>query len=122
MSHHNAQCHCGNITLSFANWPANLTSCNCSVCRRYGTLWGYYEPDSVTVSVLRQPTTAYQWGDGFIDFHHCPECGCVTHFTSTDKSPTQKVAINFKMVAPEEISTIHIRYFDGADSWKYLND
>jgi hypothetical protein len=46
----------------------------------------------------------------------------VTHYTSTDKSPTQKVAINFKMVTPEEINNIQIRYFDGVDSWKYLND
>jgi hypothetical protein len=36
-------CHCGAIKVKVASKPRQLTSCNCSICRRYGTLWGYYD-------------------------------------------------------------------------------
>jgi hypothetical protein len=36
-------CHCGSIKVKVASKPRQLTSCNCSICRRDGTLWGYYD-------------------------------------------------------------------------------
>ncbi|MGR5175141.1 GFA family protein [Vibrio parahaemolyticus] len=120
-SQHQIQCHCGNVSITFEVWPESVTSCNCSVCGRYAALWGYYEPASVKVKTKQQATTAYRWGDGMIDFHHCSICGCVTHYTSTDQAPKPKVALNFRMALPDALSLTKVRYFDGADSWQYLN-
>ncbi|MCJ2376697.1 aldehyde-activating protein [Vibrio sp. ZSDZ34] len=123
MSHkHQVQCHCGNITLSFNKYPESLTSCNCSICHRYAALWGYYQPDEVVVSSKTTSSKTYQWGDGYIDFHHCRQCGCVTHYTSTSLSPIQKVAINFRMDNPSQLANIPQRRFDGARSWTYLSE
>ena len=35
-------CHCGAVRLTLPEAPAELGSCNCSMCRRIGGLWGYY--------------------------------------------------------------------------------
>ena len=34
-------CHCGSVTWQFDGMPESVTACNCTVCRRYGTLWAY---------------------------------------------------------------------------------
>lgn len=42
-------CHRSSITIRLTT-PINLvTSCNCSICRRYGPIWAYFEPTEVMV-------------------------------------------------------------------------
>ena len=55
-----ASCHCGAVTLEVAAAPEILTSCRCSLCRRYGALWAYYSPKQVRIA---GPTEFYMWGD-----------------------------------------------------------
>lgn len=112
-------CHCGNVQLSFYSWPESVTCCNCSICRRYAALWGYFQPQDVTVEVANE-IVAYRWGDGCIDFHHCAMCGCVTHYESADNSSTQRTAINFRMA--DGLKSSEVKYFDGADSWCFLDE
>ena len=42
-------CHCGAVQIQVASKPRQLTSCNCSICRRNGGVWGYYDPSKVKV-------------------------------------------------------------------------
>ncbi len=48
-----ATCHCGALGIQIPEAPAEVTNCNCSICRRLGTLWGYYKADTVQVLVDR---------------------------------------------------------------------
>ncbi len=114
-------CHCGNIQVSVEKKPETLTSCNCSICHRYASLWGYYQPETVSIVIDSTPCKTYSWGDKYIEFHHCGDCGCITHYTTTDKVAQPKVGVNFRMAEPGEIDAINIRHFDGADSWKFLD-
>jgi hypothetical protein len=44
-------CHCGAVTWTFAGEPDGATTCNCTVCRRYGVLWAYdFENEGIHVS------------------------------------------------------------------------
>ena len=36
-------CHCGAVRLTLPFPPEVATSCNCSLCRRIGGPWVYYE-------------------------------------------------------------------------------
>jgi hypothetical protein len=47
-----ASCHCGAVKLEIQSAPNGVTDCNCSICRRYGVLWAYYEPAQVAPEVL----------------------------------------------------------------------
>ena len=120
------KCHCGNVEISLDRLPASLTSCKCSICNRLGALWGYYNPGEVTVQVRNGTTVEYQWGDENIIFHHCPICGCATHYTTTEKLKNEhneeRVGINFRIFSLEEIKEIKVKRFDGANTWKYLED
>ena len=36
-------CHCGTVKIQVPRKPRSLTSCNCSICRRHGGIFGYYD-------------------------------------------------------------------------------
>lgn len=107
-----ASCHCGSIRIEVDGPPAYLNQCHCSVCRRYGTLWGYYRPDQVRVSCATDALDAYSWGDRMLEFHRCRACGCVTHWTSTDRTEA-RMAINGRLLDPADIADVPIRQSDG---------
>ena len=70
-----ASCHCGAVRIEVEALPAYLNQCGCSVCRRYGTLWGYYRPEQVRLLCSPEATQAYSWGKRDLEFHRCRACG-----------------------------------------------
>ena len=63
-----ATCHCGAVQIDVPRKPRRLTSCNCSICRRYATLWAYYPESKVGVRHARGAVDRYAWGDKALDF------------------------------------------------------
>ena len=116
-------CHCGAVEVTVPRAPEKVTLCNCSMCRRYGALWGYYLPRDVVVKAAPDATQGYVWGDKVIRFVRCANCGCVTHYDLiVSRGPDDTMAVNMRMFAPEQVGNVKIRRFDGAGSWKYLED
>jgi hypothetical protein len=70
-------CHCGAVRVTVPRAPEWVGDCNCSLCRKLGTLTVYYPDAEVSVE---GETVAYVWGDRMIGLHHCPTCGCFTHW------------------------------------------
>lgn len=112
-----ASCHCGTLRLTIETAPVEVTSCNCSVFRRYGVLWAYDSPSAVTVSGA---TDTYQWDDRSIAFHRCPTCGCVTHWSSVDPK-RDRMGVNARLLAPEVLATARVRHLDGAETEAYVD-
>jgi hypothetical protein len=61
------------------------------------------------------------WGDKAIEFYHCKQCGCATHYELIEKDADARFAINGCCFAPEDLADVPVRRFDGADTWKYLD-
>lgn len=116
-----ASCHCGAVRFEIAYAPETLTQCTCSICRRYGALWAYYERRDVAVNCEPDALASYMWDEKTVEFCHCRTCGCLTHYESIDKGDDARFAVNARMMEPGDIAAIHIRTFDGADTWKYLD-
>ncbi|HZY50999.1 MAG TPA: GFA family protein [Devosia sp.] len=116
-----ATCHCGNVSLELETAPEQVTSCNCSICRRYGTLCAYYRPAQVRVTVKDGTTDTYMWGDKCMAHHRCPTCGCVTHWTAVPEGEIDRMGVNARMLPPEILAKAKVRHFDGANTWKYLD-
>ncbi len=112
-------CHCGAVRWKFNGIPESATACSCTVCRRYGVLWAYdFEGQGITVS---GPTTAYARGKA-IDFHFCPNCGCIAYWRS--RAPGQdgrrRIAVNLRLTEPDPIARVPIDHFDGLDTFEDL--
>ncbi|UUP16331.1 GFA family protein [Nitratireductor thuwali] len=116
-----ATCHCGSIKIRVETEPRWLTICNCSLCRRLGTLWAYYHPSQVSFVEGAGRTVAYAQGDRTLEIHHCATCGCTTHWESVEKRNAQRMAINARLIDPGKIREIPLRHFDGAESFTYLD-
>ncbi len=114
-------CHCGRVRWAWRHdeLPAGATACNCTVCRRYGTLWAYdHEGEGITVS---GPTRAYIRG-GSVEFHFCPECGCVAYWRGqqVQADGRRRIAVNLRMTEPGPIARIPIDHFDGLEAFDDL--
>ncbi len=76
-------CHCGAVQITVLHRPFEVTECHCSICFRYGALWGYYPPEGIT---FIGKTAVYAWGNKNFEFHHCETCACVVGWLPVDKN------------------------------------
>ena len=116
-----ASCHCGAVRLEIDTPPQTVTSCNCSICRRNGSLTAYYSPKDVRLIPAQGATDIYMWGDKSMEFHRCKVCGCFTHWAAVDKT-LDRMGVNARLMPPEVLATARVRHFDGADTWKYFDE
>jgi len=106
-------CHCGAVSIAVAEAPAIVTSCNCSICRRLGTLWAYYRPAEVTVTHAPGALDSYSWDDHSIGFRRCATCGCITHWEDIRPQPTERMGVNVRML-DLDLDAVPVKFFDGA--------
>lgn len=114
-------CHCGAIRWRFEAPLESVTACNCTVCRRYGTLWAYgHEGEDVHVE---GPTRAYLRGRGNLGFHFCETCGCVGWWRSVKpgEDGRRRLAVNVRLAEdPGRVADLLIDHFDGLDRFDDL--
>lgn len=116
-----ASCHCGAVRILVDPAPAEVTDCNCSICRRYGVLWAYYAPAQVRIMPAEPPTDTYMWDDRSLAFHRCSTCGCVTHWSPVTRDAS-RMGVNARLLPLEVLAAARRRRLDGAVSEKYLDD
>lgn len=114
-------CHCGAVTLELPAAPVKATECNCSLCRRLGALWAYYEFGTVRVSGHPEHTQAYIQGDRTLRTVRCATCGCATHWEPLNPEPGARHGVNLRNFDPRLLERVRIRRFDGADTWTFLD-
>jgi hypothetical protein len=115
-------CHCGAVRIAIPRKPRSLTNCNCSICRRYGTLWAYYKAADVRVTAEAGATQAYSWGDKHLNFVRCASCGCIMLWQQVQPTASGRVGVNARNFAPDDLGPVRIRRLDGAVSWRFLPD
>lgn len=116
-----ASCHCGALRLELPRAPRRLLSCNCSICRRNGGLWAYYDSGAVRRRYRRRDVETYTWGDRMIRYVRCRHCGCVLHHERTRKMTDGRVGVNMRNCDPAVIAKARVRRFDGARTWKFID-
>ncbi|WP_339612289.1 hypothetical protein [uncultured Pseudoalteromonas sp.] len=47
-----ASCHCGNIKIAVPEITDTVTSCNCSACSKYASLWANFSPKDVKFTTI----------------------------------------------------------------------
>ncbi len=111
-------CLCGAVKFEISR-PDHVTSCNCSACRRYQTLWAYAPPATARIIAAPGATLAYSRGEASLAFHSCATCGVTTHWAGLDDD---QIAVNLRLADdPAVLDTIRLRHFDGAESWTFLD-
>ncbi|QMU59113.1 MAG: GFA family protein [Boseongicola sp.] len=114
-------CHCGNIEWTLDALPTLVTTCNCTVCRRYGSMCAYGILDQ-DIHTSGKSESYRRQDSGSINFHFCTTCGCMTHFIESSPNKTGKIrtAVNVRMSDPSPINDVPIRHFEGHNSFTPL--
>lgn len=115
-------CHCGQVRWEVPEEPDWLTQCTCSYCARSGALWAAYPARSVTLRYEAGAVIRYEHGDRTLAFISCGTCGCTTHYESNDPAPDARMKVNMRMAVNYDFTHLALRVFDGADSWRYLDE
>lgn len=113
-------CACGAVRWTLNDMPASVTACNCTICRRYGTLWAYgHEGEDITLSGATQ---IHSRQGGVLEFHFCATCGCVASWRAkaTGTDGRRRIAVNLRLTEPGPIAHLPIDHFDGLDSFDDL--
>lgn len=108
-----ATCHCGRVQVKMPSKPSKLNECHCSVCYKYGALWGYFEHADVEVttsldnklqSYIREDTGS----EGDISFECCSHCGCMVLWWGERgfAGPEHKMGVNCRLLPLEELEGI----------------
>ena len=114
-------CHCGAVRVTVPRKPRTVTDCNCSICRRYGVLWGYYTAKTVKIEARRSALESYSWGDKRLKFVRCTNCGCVVAWQRVRPDPDRKMGVNARNFALPVLETLKIRKLDGAAWGKFTH-
>ena len=110
----NGSCHCGALHWRFTGWPDSATLCNCTLCRRYGTLW-IYGHDAEDAQ-LTGDSRIYMTVEAGLEFHFCPGCGCVAAWRARYPKPDgrRRLALNLRLAEDQDIiRPIPVNRFDG---------
>lgn len=114
-------CHCGAVRVEVPGPPASVTDCNCSICRRYGTLWAYYPAAQVTVHASPEALARYAWGPRSLWFVRCATCGCVTHWEPIAPRDAGRMGVNANTFDLAVLAALPVRHLDGAVTERYLD-
>lgn len=116
-------CHCGAVSFTLADRPEAVTACNCTLCRRYGTLWAYdFDGHGIRITADPKALGVYRRYKATIGFHFCKTCACVTHWRalSPGADGRRRIAVNLRMAAPEAVAALPLQQFDGLTIWQDL--
>jgi hypothetical protein len=113
-------CLCQAVQLGAARLPRQVTQCNCSVCRRYGTLWAYYRRSAVSITAPGDALESYSVRAGGLKFVRCRTCGCVICWDSPRKGRDQRMGINTRLLDHSLMADVPVKVLDGDGNWRNL--
>ena len=113
-----AACHCTAVRLEITDLPTWVLDCSCTICRRYGAIWSYPEAGHVKIVSGKDATDIYLWGDRWLAFHRCKQCGCVMYMEAVEEKPPFIYGINARMIPTLNPSSMRVRQKDnGHTGW-----
>jgi hypothetical protein len=112
---HHGSCHCGRVTFELATDVQRVLECNCSICRRNGTLWTGATDETLHITKGVEDLATYQFGTMKARHYFCKHCG-VQPLARPRIDPTRWV-VNVRCIAALDLSTLKVELFDG-QNWE----
>jgi len=107
-------CHCGRIAFTFDEAPTQAIVCNCSICRRRGSILTAMSPASFHLETPREEITVYTFNNHVIRHQLCATCGCAPFAEGIPGSDGQEaVAVNLRCTEVD-LDALELIPFDGA--------
>lgn len=98
-----------------------MTACNCTLCRRYGTLWAYdYENERIRLS---GPSGSYKRADEKepgLEILFCQTCACVLAWRGMrlQAGGRRRMAVNLRLAEPGAVGDLPVDHLDGLETFE----
>lgn len=106
-------CHCGALHYDCDAEPVQVMTCNCSICRRKGSVLHFVDGEQVRLSIDPASHGIYRFHKHIIAHHICTTCGIGPWAEVTLPDGTRKIALNLRA---SDVPFAHLpsTEFDGA--------
>lgn len=113
MQKHIGSCHCGEVKYEATGDFSEVISCNCSMCRRKGTLLAFVPQANFKLLSGGEELVDYQFGKKVIHHTFCGECGVTPFAHGTAPNGDKMVAINVRCLEDVDLDALKITKVDG---------
>jgi hypothetical protein len=107
-------CHCRAVVYVLADAPSTGMACNCSICRRKGSVLAFFPRSKFALQTPRDALATYTFNKQAIQHHFCKTCGCAPFAEGTTPDGREMVAINLRCIEDFDLASVKITEFDGA--------
>lgn len=117
---HQAKCHCEKVelALSLPNGVKNPRRCNCSMCRRKGTISATINVSSISVVRGVEFLKYYQFNSFAAKHYFCSNCGIHTHHQR--RSNSQEYGFNVGCLS--DVNPFDLGDVDTSDGINHIAD
>lgn len=112
---HAGSCHCGRIAFDLEGEVAEALDCNCSLCRRRGSLLSFHPREALQLRTPEADMATYTFNKHAIQHHFCPNCGIAVFGEARDpRTGAHMAAVNVRCLADIDLGALKVTTFDGA--------
>ena len=110
-------CHCGKVRYRVnADLSGDLITCNCSMCRRMGSVLTFVPASQFTLEQGEDALTDYQFNKKAIHHLFCNNCGIRSFARGSMPDGTPTVAVNVRCLEGVDLKSLKTMEYNGASS------
>jgi len=110
---HTGGCHCGAVRYEVESDLAGAIVCNCSICRKTGTVLTFVPADRFRLLSGEEFLTDYQFNRKVIHHLFCKVCGVRSFARGTAPDGTAVAAVNVRCLDDVDLDAVPTQAFDG---------
>ena len=106
-------CHCGRIAFEVEGNFTQAVDCNCSLCRRRGSLLGFVPSGSLRLKTSVENLSSYRFNKQVIQHHFCSICGTAPFSEGEKRNGEKAVMVNLRCIPDFDLESLEIVKYDG---------
>ncbi len=106
-------CHCGSVAFEAEGEIDSALACNCSMCRRKGSLLWFIPRDKLHLRGAAEDVGRYTFNRHLIKHRFCRTCGIHPYGEAVDPNGLPMAAVNIRCLDDVDLSSVPVRSYDG---------
>ncbi|MBF9036288.1 GFA family protein [Rhodobacterales bacterium HKCCE2091] len=113
-ANYTGSCQCGAVRFEVDVDLDGAVTCNCSRCRRLGSVLAFTTPENFVLMAGADATSSYRFNHHVIDHRFCNTCGIQSYALGQTPDGQEMVAINANCLDGIDPRALTAHHFDGA--------
>lgn len=106
-------CHCGKVAFEVEGTIDSGLACNCSMCRRRGSLLWFVPREALTLTTREEDLGRYTFHKHVIQHRFCPACGIHTFGEGVHPAGHRMAAVNLRCLDGLDLDSVPVHHYDG---------